>query len=273
MIDMSNSRAAAAEISRALLGGVAGSHRAVVEAAQPGIVAGFAFVDREAVPVAAGAWRILAADGQHVETGEVLVEVSGSAAQIAVAEDYVLGPLGFASGVATRAAAFRAACPPGMSIACGGWKKLPAALKPLLRAGLHAAGVLPRLVPGEFVYVSKNAVALLGDVDAAIRAAIAVDHGPVAVQVKDVEEALYAARAGAGVIMVDTGVLGDLGAVHDALRACGLRDRLTLAFGGGVRLEDLERAWQLGAQAVDVGRAILDAPLLDLRMRVVPGAR
>lgn len=262
--------ATAADITAQLFKGVAGEHRAVIESTQSGIVAGLGFVSSAMAPVDAGRWRILASEGQQIDLGTVLVEIIGSAAQIGIAEDYVLGPLGFASGIATRAATFKAACPTGMSIACGGWKKLPLALKPLLRAGLAAVGVLPRLLPGDFVYLSKNAVALLGGVAAAIRAGIGVQHGPVAVQVKNLDEALFAARGGAGIIMVDTGQLADLELIHRTLADQGLRDRVTLAFGGGVRIEDLQPAEQAGAQAVDVGRAILDAPLLDLRLRVDP---
>jgi nicotinate-nucleotide pyrophosphorylase (carboxylating) len=264
--------ASAVNITEQLFRSVSGDHRAIVEATEAGIVAGLGFVDPKLAPASAGRWRIVATEGERVEAGAVLVEIIGTAAEIGVAEDYVLGPIGFASGIATRAEIFKAACPQGMSIACGGWKKLPVALKPLLRAGLAAVGLLPRLVPGDFVYVNKNAVTLIGDVASAIHAGIAVDHGPVAVQVKNIEEALFAAHTGAGIIMVDTGKLEDLGAIHTMLVAEGLREKITLAFGGGVRLEDLMRAHQLGAQAVDVGRAILDAPLLDLRLRIIPSA-
>jgi nicotinate-nucleotide pyrophosphorylase (carboxylating) len=68
--------------------------------------------------------------------------------------------------------------------------------------------------------------------------------------------------------MVDTGNIADLSAVHDALSQRGMRDEVRLAFGGGAGLDDLVPVATAGADAVDVGRAILDAPLLDLRMRV-----
>lgn len=259
---------AAADIAACLLGG-AGRFRAVIETTQAGILAGTAFVNPAPALGPVGHWRLLAAEGARVEPGQPLAELVGPAECLGVAEDYVLGPLGFASGIATRAAQFRAAAPASLSVACGGWKKLPAELKPLLRAGLAVAGVLPRLVEGDFVYVAKNAVIMLGGVGPAIRAGNAVGHGPVAVQVKSVEEAVVAVGHGAGIVMVDTGALADLAAVHAELVRRGERLGLRLAFGGGVRLEDLPAAAEAGADAVDVGRAILDAPLLDLRMRVV----
>lgn len=256
------------DIAASLFRNAGGTYRAVVEATEPGLLAGTAFVDPASAPARAGSWRLLAGEGTRVEPGQPLIELHGTAAELGVAEDYILGPLGFASGIAARAAAIRAAAPAGLSIACGGWKKLPVALKPLLRAGLAAAGILPRLVEGDFVYLGKNAVIMLGGVDPAIAAGRAVDHGPVAIQVRNVDEALHAARQGAGIVMVDTGVLTDLGEVHEALEQHGLRRDVVLAFAGGVRVEDLPAVQGLGAQAVDMGRAILDAPLLDLRMRV-----
>jgi nicotinate-nucleotide pyrophosphorylase (carboxylating) len=42
-----------------------------------------------------------------------------------------------------------------------------------------------------------------------------------------------------------------------------------LAFGGGVQLTDIDRLRGLDVDIVDVGRAIVDAPLLDMRFQVV----
>ena len=260
----------APDIAQLLFAEVTGKHRAVVEATESGIVAGLGFVDPALAPASAGQWRLLVAEGARVEAGTALVEVVGEAHELGIAEDYVLGPIGFASGIATRAAQFRVAAPAGLSLACGGWKKLPAPLKPMLRAGLAAAGLLPRLVAGDFVYMSKNAVTLLGGVEPAIAAGLAVGHGPVAVQVKSVEEALAAHGCGARIIMVDTGEVADLAQVHAALCRHGLREGVHLAFGGGVRLEDLPAIAKAGANAADIGRAILDAPLLDLRLGILP---
>jgi nicotinate-nucleotide pyrophosphorylase (carboxylating) len=262
-------KADAPDIARLLFKGVKGQHRAVVETTEAGRVAGLGFVDPALAPVQAGVWRVLVEEGTVVAPGTALVEIIGEAHELGVAEDYVLGPIGFASGIATRAAAFREAAPDGLSLACGGWKKLPAALKPILRAGLAAAGLLPRLVEGDFVYMSKNAVTLLGGVAAAIASGLRVGHGQVAVQVKSVDEAMFAYSAGGRIIMVDTGVIADLAAVHRALVDAGQRDEVHLAFGGGVRLEDLAGVREAGANAADIGRAILDAPLLDLRLRVI----
>ena len=112
--------------------------------------------------------------------------------------------------------------------------------------------------------MGKNSVRMFGSVAKAIEAGKRAEHGPVAIQVTSVAEALFAAQNGAGVIMVDTGEIEDLRAINQALIEAQLRDSLRLAFGGGLGLEELEPAAQAGADAIDVGRAILDAPILDL---------
>jgi nicotinate-nucleotide pyrophosphorylase (carboxylating) len=152
---------------------------------------------------------------------------------------------------------------------CGGWKKLPAQLKPLLRVGLDAAGVGHRLLPGDFLYLDKNAVAMLGGVGPAVAAGRRMAVGPVAVQVKERADLVKAAQAGCGAVMVDSGALADLAFAADVLRRY---PDVVLAFGGGVGLEHLASAHALGASVVDVGRGILSSPLLDLRVDVVPGA-
>jgi nicotinate-nucleotide pyrophosphorylase (carboxylating) len=254
-------------ITEELLTGVLGRHRAVVSATGPGIVAGLDLL-AEAMPAGAARWHALAADGDRCEPDTPVLELVGTAAELAVAEDYVLGPLGFASGVAITATALGAACPDGMRLACGGWKKLPLAMKPLLRAGLSVAGVTPRLVEGEFVYVAKTTVALLGGPVAAARAAAALHHGPVSIQVAGVAEALAVVSAGARIVMVDDGRLETLAAIDGVLRGWSLRREVTLAFAGGVTRELLAPARAAGADVVDVGRAVLDAPLWDLHLEI-----
>jgi molybdenum cofactor synthesis domain-containing protein len=255
-------------LSQAIFGSTPGLKECFLEATESGLIAGLELLGQDS-NLKSLQWQILVEDGMEVSEGTRIVRVEGTASELDRAEDYLLGPLGFASGIATQAAIFKAACPLGLSLACGGWKKLPAAMKPLLREGLKVAGIFPRLVAGDFVYIGKNGVKLLGGVVAAIEKGRSIDHGPVSIQVSSAEESLFAAEAGAGIIMVDTGKVDDLQEVNRALAANNFRHSIVLAFGGGVQLDQLDDVRSAGADAVDIGRAILDAPLLDLRIRVV----
>jgi len=86
------------------------------------------------------------------------------------------------------------------------------------------------------------------------------------------EEAVLACRAGASVLMVDTGSVKDLREVEEAARRHGFRDRVKIAFGGGVTAERLEEVVAAGADIIDIGRAIIDAPILDFRLDVLQRA-
>lgn len=253
-------------ITAELVAGLTRCRRAVVSPTEPGLVAGTALVGPPSTDPA-GRWDVVAVEGERAEAGQPLVRIEGSAWEISVAEDHALGVLGFAGGIARRGAEIKAAAPDGLRIVCGGWKKLPAALKPALRAGLDVAGLSHRLLDGDFVYVGKNQVAMFGGVAAAVMAARELRNGPVSVQVVDVGQALRAVDAGAAVVMVDTGRLADLEAVCGALPAHGLAVRV--AFAGGVDASQLQRIADIGADIVDIGRAVLDAPLWDLHLEVV----
>ncbi|WP_082944540.1 hypothetical protein [Mycolicibacterium elephantis] len=253
-------------ITHELVGGLPGRYRAVVSATEPGVVAGTTLITPPSAD-GAGAWDIVAAEGERVEPGQPLIHLEGNAWEISVAEDHAMGVLGFAGGIARRGLEIKAQAPEGLRVVCGGWKKLPAHLKSALRAGLDVAGLSHRLLDGDFVYVGKNQVAMLGGVPQAVTAALGLDHGPVSIQVVDVDQALHAVEAGAGVVMVDTGRLADLEAVSSALRARGAD--VLLAYAGGVDAAQLRRIAECGADIVDIGRAVLDAPLWDLHMEVL----
>jgi nicotinate-nucleotide pyrophosphorylase (carboxylating) len=260
--------AAPRRITAELVADLTGRYRAIVSPTEPGLVAGTSLVVPPA-DIPTGRWDVLAVDGDRAEPGQPLVFVEGTAWEISLAEDHVLGVLGLAGSIARRGAELKAAAPQGLRVVCGGWKKLPVALKSVLRAGLDVAGLSHRLLDGDFVYVGKNQVTMLGGIAHAVAAALRLDNGPVSVQVVDVAQALEAVDAGAGVVMVDTGRLADLEAVTSALRSRG--HDIEIAYAGGVAADQLPRIAELGAGIVDIGRAVLDAPLWDLHLEVTHG--
>jgi nicotinate-nucleotide pyrophosphorylase (carboxylating) len=163
-------------------------------------------------------------------------------------------------------------------VVSGGWKKMPGALKEMIRSAVAAGGGQPRMVPGPFAYLDKNYVALLGGIRESLAAVAHLDDHAKVVQVKgryaDVAaEACQAAEHGADVVFVDTGRAEDVSRATEALARRGLRDRVLVAFGGGVALEDLDALKALDLDILDIGRQIVDAPLLDMRLEIVEERR
>jgi nicotinate-nucleotide pyrophosphorylase (carboxylating) len=204
----------------------------------------------------------------YVRPGDEILRFRGTPMQIALAEDQVIGLLAKASGIATAARRFVDRAQGSPRIVSGAWKKLPLSVKDTIRSAITAGGADPRIATWPFVYLDKNFVTMLGGPERTLDAVVGMkDHRKV-IQLDDPEFAVAAARAGADVVFIDSGRAEDVQMAARHLRDAGLRDRVELAFGGGVQLDDIDALKRIDVDTVDVGRAIVDAPLLDMRLRV-----
>lgn len=212
-------------------------------------------------------------DGHTVAPGSVVVTVRGNPVQISKAEDLLLGALSKSSGIATAAHRAKAAVSSRCRVVCGGSKKMPDQIKGIVRKAVMDGGLDVRMLDQPFLYLDKNYVRIFGGVTPALEAVTHMKR-PTVIQVRGElqpieEEALAAVRGGAQVIMVDTGDPKDLGTVLESLRKNDLRSRVDVAFAGNLDLESLDDISWLGADVLDIGYAILDAPCLPMRFDVV----
>ncbi|MGA2025754.1 MAG: nicotinate-nucleotide pyrophosphorylase [Syntrophobacteraceae bacterium] len=211
--------------------------------------------------------------GSDLEPGVCVLSLRGTAEQIARAEEELLGCVGKPSGVATASRLFAGLAGGRVRIVCGGWKKVVPEIRKQLREAIAIGGACVRLVDEPFVYLDKNFVRMFAGITEVVGRAHSMNGRVVAVQIRGetgpvVEEAVLACRAGAGVLMVDTGSVEDLREVVEVAHRHGFRQRVKIAFGGGVTAQRLEEVVAAGADIIDIGRAIIDAPILDLRLDV-----
>lgn len=212
-------------------------------------------------------------EGEQVAAGQVLAVITGTPKQIAVAEEFVVGFLAKPSGLATAARRAVEAAGPGLNIVCGAWKKMPHEIKHIVREAVAAGGAWFRITNEPFLYLDKNFVRMLGGVEATLKSVSHITDKVKAIQIKgetgDVgAEALAAFHWGAGILMVDTGRQADVAIVNRVLTAAGCRDKVKLAFAKGVKIEDIAGLQGHGIDMLDIGAAILDAPLLDMKLEV-----
>lgn len=219
-------------------------------------------------------YQLLKHDGEAVRAGEVIVTITGTPKQIAMAEEFVIGMLSKPSGIAT-AAATAVALAGRVRIVSGAWKKMPPELKVIVRQAVRDGGAYFRISDQPFLYLDKNFVRMLGGIKATLQA---VKDCPEikAIQLKGedgslAEEALTAATYGAGVIMVDTGNVCDIRQVSQTLKAAGLRDKVELAFAKGIDFVDISNLVKEDIDSLDIGMRIIDAPLLDMKLDVIRG--
>lgn len=248
-------------------------YTAQIIAERAGIVAGAARLAARLEELGAEA-ALSAADGSPVEAGEAVARFTGTAKQIALAEEVAIGLLAKPSGIATAARRAVELAGPDLQIVCGAWKKMPPEMKQVVRDAVASGGAAFRITDQPFLYLDKNFVCMLGGIEATLAAVAALDERLKCIQIKGrfgqvADEAVAAARGGADIIMVDTGKAADAGAVTAALRAAGLRDKVKVAFAQGIRLEDIPTLKGKGIDILDIGVGIIDAPLLDMRLDVV----
>jgi nicotinate-nucleotide pyrophosphorylase (carboxylating) len=212
--------------------------------------------------------------GDPVRRGEVVAVVEGSPKQLALAEEQLIGWMAKGSGIATAAAKAKKEAGKKLRVVSGAWKKMPPPVKHLVRKAVVDGGLYFRMTEKPFAYLDKNFIKILGGTEKALRSVQGWGKIIRVVQLKSagrrlLREAVLAGQLGAHTVMIDTGRKEDILEVDRALKEKGLRRRVQIAFGGDIRIEDLKELKRLPVEVVDVGKAIVDAPLLDMRMDVL----
>lgn len=214
-------------------------------------------------------------DGDSARADEDLLVFRGSAKAVAMAEDCVPGAIAKPSGIARAARRAAELAGDRVRVVSGAAKKMPLEIKAQVRRAIHLGGGSGRMVDGPFLYLDKNYVRMFGSVAATLQAVAHMRSYARVIQLRGLVEPLEAeARAalagGADVLMVDTGRVEDLELVSALARATGRRQAVRIAFAGDIALEDIPDLARRDVDILDIGRAVIDAPLADLKMDVLP---
>jgi nicotinate-nucleotide pyrophosphorylase (carboxylating) len=212
-------------------------------------------------------------EGTKVTSGDVVAIVRGTPKQVVIAEDFLIGLIAKPSGIATAARKALELSQGKVTVVSGAWKKMPFQIKDLIRKALMVGGVKVRISEEPFLYLDKNYIRIFGGIEKAMEYTKNIKDRIRVVQIRgetdSIEnEAVKAAECGANIIFVDTGNIIDLERVARILTDKGLRQRVKLAFGGSIKLEDIPKLREKDVDILDIGRAILDAPMLDMSFDV-----
>ncbi len=247
--------------------------RAAVVAAGDGVLAGMSAALAEAGAVGCRV-RALVADGALIVDGTRVLELTGVPKGLALAEEVVMGALAKPSGIASATRRLVDCAAARLQIVAGGWKKMPRAMKQTVRQAVQVGGAATRIDQAPFLYLDKNYVRMFGGVAATLDAVAGVKGHRTVIQIGAGPESLeqetrVAVAHEVSTLFVDTGDICDVQRVLATLAELGARDHLRVAFGGGVGCEQVEELARLGVDALCIGRAIVDAPLVDFRMEIL----
>jgi nicotinate-nucleotide pyrophosphorylase (carboxylating) len=240
-----------------------------VVAREAGVVCG--------LPVAERVWSMLAAlsrsspvdvfplvpEGAHVDEGDAVLEVSGSAAVILAGERTALDFVMVLSGIATLTSEWQRAAGPSLAV-CDTRKTVPG-LRELSKYAVRVGGgTNHRAGLWDMVLVKDNHIVAAGGITAAITAARAA-HPDLKVQVEADTLAQVEEAASAGVDMV----LLDNFAGHELLRAVQTVHRATpegrrvlIEASGGVTIDRLASIAAAGCDRASTS-ALTMAPPMD----------
>lgn len=215
----------------------------------------------------------IAPEGSHVAQHGVVLRFSGSAKAVAMAEDLVIGAVAKPSGIARAAARAAALARPGVRVVAGASKKMPREIKQQIRHAVLHGGAGGCISDAPFIYLDKNYVRMFGSVAETLRG---ISHMPGyvrVIQLRGLVESLEkethdALDADAEILMVDTGRLDDLDIVARMATNAGKRARTIIAFAGEITLERIPEICTHDVDILDIGRAVIDAPLVDCRLDV-----
>lgn len=240
---------------------------------EEGIIAGTVLTKEEAEKLGLSVLMIQD-EGSRVGKEEEIFRFRGTPRQIVMAEEILIGLMAKPSGIATHAHKFVKATGGRPKVVCGAWKKMPPSLKDMIREAVIVGGALSRIEAAPFVYLDKNYVELLGGIKKSLETVAYLSNVSKVVQVRGrdqdiVSEACEAAESGANIVFIDTGKPDDVRPVVERLRQLGLRNKVKIAFGGGVNIETIGELKTLDIDILDIGRQIVDAPLLDMRLEII----
>lgn len=203
-------------------------------------------------------------DGEHIESGQLLAHISGSAYVLLAAERTALNYLQRMSGIATYTRRIVELLEGGKTTLVDTRKTTPGMRifeKDAVRIG---GGVNHRYNLSESVMLKDNHIAAAGGIIPAVEAARATASftSMIEVETEDLEMVAQALEAGADIIMLDN-------MDHDTMReAIELIDgRVLTECSGNVTADNVEKLVDLGVDFVSSGALTHSAGILDLSMK------
>ncbi|SFN78541.1 nicotinate-nucleotide pyrophosphorylase [carboxylating] [Formivibrio citricus] len=239
---------------------------ATVISRQAAVICGQAWFDevfRQVDPQVQIAWRV--AEGDAVEPGAVLCEISGAARSLLTAERSALNFLQTLSAVATETRRYVDIVQGTSARVLDTRKTLPGLRRAQKYAVLVGGGDNQRMGLYAGILIKENHILAAGSIRAALEAAqeLAPSHVPIQIEVENLTELDEALAAGATSVLLDNMSNGDM---REAVARS--RGQAELEASGGVDLISVRAIAETGVDRISIGKLTKDVVAVDLSMRL-----
>ena len=212
-------------------------------------------------------------DGEEVNEGTVVAEITGEGRSILSAERTALNILMRMSGIATatRNLLEKIKKHEG-SIRIAATRKTAPGLRYFDKRAVEiGGGDTHRFRLDDTVLIKDNHIVIAGGLDEAIRRADSVRSftKKIEVEAKSPEEALRAARLGADIVMLDNMPPDEVEESLEILENSGMRDRILIEVSGGVTEENITRYAEAGPDIISIGPITHSARAVDISLEIV----
>lgn len=244
---------------------------AVVLAKEEGIAAGI-----EEIVILAESLGLSAnpevADGDRIEKGKVILQISGDAQTILSAERSILNLLSRMSGIATATRRLTEKLRKAKVTAkiAATRKTAPGLLYFDKKAVLIGGGDPHRLHLDDMILVKDNHIAIAGSVENAVKRAKqnASFSKKIEVEVTSAIDALKAAEAGANIIMLDNFSPKQIRKAIKALKKANLFGKILLEISGGITEQNLIEYASTQVNIISMGALTHSVQALDISLEI-----
>lgn len=211
-------------------------------------------------------------DGDRINSGEIILRVSGLDAKILMAERLVLNFLGQMSGIATLTRMFvDEVRKVSEHVKVAGTRKTTPGFRKYEKKAIIIGGGDPhRSGLYDAVILKDNHINLMGQEPAIKKAKELVSYTQkIVVEVENIDEAVRAAELGVDIIMFDNMSPAEVKECVQVLIERGLRAGVILEVSGGINMENIKDFASTGVDALSSGMITHSARSLDFSLNFV----
>jgi nicotinate-nucleotide pyrophosphorylase (carboxylating) len=212
-------------------------------------------------------------DGDEVTAGTVVAEVKGNGRPILTAERTILNILMRMSGIATETRRLvnevKKTCP---IVRIAATRKTAPGLRYFdKRAVVVGGGDQHRMRLDDAVLIKDNHIVIAGGIDEAVKKArMSIGSSKkIEVEAKTSEQAVYAAKMGVDIVMLDNMTLKEAEGTLKELAARNLRKKVLIEISGGITPKNLISYAKLEPDIISLGSLTHSVKAIDMSLDVV----